>query len=241
MLKSYIKPGQRVEIQVLENGLTEKQDGQKSKMYASKVHDTLSPDRFEIVMPMEKAKLILLPVDEEYSICFYTEQGPYQCFARIVDRYKSDNIYLLVVELTSNLQKIQRREFYRYSCALDMKVRPILPEEIIGKEPEEYRLIPGLPFKEAVIVEISGGGLRFVCREVFEVDSVVLCTYYLQGSAGKRYEVLARILKAKELEMRPGKYQYRVQYVDINNEDREDIVKYIFEEERKFRQKELGM
>ena len=45
---------------------------------------------------------ILLPVDSEYDMIFFEENSLYQCFARIIDRYKSNNVYVLVMELTSN-------------------------------------------------------------------------------------------------------------------------------------------
>ena len=106
MLTNYVKPGQKVELQYVERAMRETGDTLK-KIYTSTVYDVLSEDRLEIMMPMEKTKLILLPVDAEFNISFYTEHGPYQCFVRIIDRYKN----ILVLELTSNLRKYQRREY----------------------------------------------------------------------------------------------------------------------------------
>ena len=108
MLTNYVKPGQKVELQYVEKATEETGDTLK-KIYTSTVYDVLSEDRLEIMMPMEKTKLILLPVDAEFNICFYTEQGLYQCFVQIIDRYKSNNVYILVLELTSNMRKYQRR------------------------------------------------------------------------------------------------------------------------------------
>ncbi|MBQ8039541.1 MAG: flagellar brake protein, partial [Lachnospiraceae bacterium] len=101
------------------------------------MYDILSEDRMEIIMPMEKTKLILLPVDSVYDVVFYTSGALYQCFARIIDRYKSNNVYILVLELTSNLRKHQRREFYRFSCALDMCARPLIEDELKAIEQKE--------------------------------------------------------------------------------------------------------
>ena len=41
----------------------------------------------------------------------------------------------------------------------------------------------------------------------------------------------------RSLDNRPGTYEHRVQYYDIDPVEREEIIKYIFEEERKSRQK----
>ena len=100
MLSKYILPGDRVE---LTPNIRQKMNGDRTiekKIYLSKVCDIISEERLEIVMPMEKTKLILLPVDGEYEITFYTKSGVFQCGARIVERYKSDGIYLLLFELT---------------------------------------------------------------------------------------------------------------------------------------------
>ena len=128
MISKFLAPGDKLELQMLEHVRQENDDNKR--IYYSQVNDVLSEDRLEIAMPMEKSKLILLPVDTEYDMTIYTKQGLYQCFVRVVDRYKSDNMYLLVVELTSNLRKNQRREYYRFSCALEMCSRNLEEEEI---------------------------------------------------------------------------------------------------------------
>lgn len=81
-------------------------------------------------MPMEKTKIILLPVGAEYDLYFYTPNGVYQCRAKVADRGKKNNVFVLTMELTSNLSKDQRREFYRFSCALKMDSRALGEEEM---------------------------------------------------------------------------------------------------------------
>lgn len=239
MLSKFIKEGNKIELQATAKGEGEKEDGSK-KLYQSEVLEILSEDTLEIRMPMEKTKLILLPVDSEYDLVFYTEAGLYQCFARIIDRYKSNNVYILVVELTSNLRKYQRREFYRFSCALEMCARNLEEDEVQAIEQKQpYALISGLPLKQSVIVDISGGGLRFISTQQYEPGNLLYCSYHLiKGNEDKKYEIIGKVLAAKELENRPGTFEHRVQYYNMDKETREEIIKYIFEEERKGLQKE---
>lgn len=240
MLTSYVKPGQKVELQSVDRPTAGKEDKTK-KVYISNVYDVLSEDRLEITMPMEKTKIILLPVDAEFNICFYTDKGLYQCFVRIIDRYKSNNVYILVLELTSNLRKYQRREFYRFSCALEMESRELMEEEKTAVEDDQYHLIPGLPLKRSVIVDISGGGLRFVSTQKYEEDSLIYCTYCLMlNGQKKKYELVGKILSVKEVQGREGVFEHRVQYMNLNVDEQEEIIRYIFEEERKHRYKELN-
>lgn len=240
MLSKLVLPGQKVELQSVDKRTEENTEAVK-KVYESRVYDVLTEDQLEIVMPMEKAKLILLPVDGEYDLSFYTDAGLYQCFVRILDRYKNNNVYVLVVELTSNLRKHQRREFYRFSCALEMSSRKLELEEVKAVERKEVYLVPGLPVKRSVIVDISGGGLRFVANHKYDIESLIYCTYHLLvGGKNKEYNLVGKILTVKEIESRPGTFEHRVQYINMNVDEREEIIRYIFEEERKHIRQEKG-
>ena len=234
MISKFVEPGDKLELTLVEHMQGANEELNK-RVYASRVNDILSEDQMEIMMPMEKSKLILLPVDAEYDMSIYTKQGLYQCFVRVVDRYKSDNMYLLVVELTSNLRKNQRREYYRFSCALEMCSRTLEEEEVKALESKRpYELVSGLPLKRSVIVDISGGGLRFVSDQKYEPESLLYCSYHLISN-GKRklYEVVGKVLEAKPIENRKGMFEHRVQYVNIEEGVREQIIRYIFQEERK--------
>ncbi len=240
ILSKYVMPGNRVDLQKIQRVKEETEN--KGKTYQSQVIDIISDDRIEIAMPMDKSKLILLPVDAEYDLCFFTANGLYQCDARVVDRYKSNNIYILLLDLTSNLRKYQRREYYRFSCALEMNSRPLQEEEINAIEQHAEMLMPGLPLQRSVIVDISGGGLRFVADYAYEVDSLILCRYQLWiENESKDYSLVGKVLSAKEVANRPGVYEHRVQYVNIESGSREEIIKYIFDEERKTIKNQKGV
>lgn len=242
MLSKFITPGCKLELQAVNKVNNDDKETAK-KVYTSKVCDILSDDRMEIAMPMEQTKLILLPVDGEYDVIFYgNNHNMYQCFVRIIDRYKSNNSYLLVVEMTSNLRKFQRREYYRFSCALEMCARPLVEEEIKAIEQQEAQfLTPGLPLKRSVIVDISGGGLRFMSDQQYEPESLIYCKYHLVSeSENTECEIVGKILSARELENKKGTYEHRVQYVNMGAGEREKIIKYIFEEERKNLRRDKG-
>jgi c-di-GMP-binding flagellar brake protein YcgR len=240
MLSKYVQVGSKLEIQAVERG-QDYELADKRTVYQSQVYEIVSEDRLEIIMPMEKTKLIMLPVDAEYDLYFYTENGLYQCFARVVDRYKDNYVYLLLIELTSNLRKYQRREYYRFSCALEMNSRPLEKEEIDSYEQKSLDLSPGLPLQRSVVVDISGGGLRFLANYSYELEMMIACRYHLviEGK-NKEYNLLGKVLEVREVDNRPGVYEHRVQYVDINTDEREEIIKFIFEEERKTRKRERG-
>lgn len=234
MLSKLVMDGDKVELRSLEHVFAKEEE--KIKTYSTRVYEVLSDDRVEIMMPMEKTKLILLPIDGEYELCFYTTQGLYQCYARIYDRYKSNNVYVLALELTSNLRKHQRREYFRFSCVLDMRARELKKEEVDSLSTQRPILVPGLPLRRSLICDISGGGMRFITDIVYEEDSYVYCTFPLTiDGISKDIEVVAKILTAREVPNRNGEFEHRAQYVNIERDLREEIIKFIFEEERRIR------
>ncbi len=240
MLTKYVMPGEKIELQTVERSILGAASDKKA--YTSRVYDVISDEQIEILMPMEKTKLILLPVDGEYDVCFYTRHGLYQCYVRIVDRYKSDNNFILLCEPTTNLRKHQRREYYRFSCMLNMNSRELVEEELEAVEKNEHYFQPGLPLRKSVIVDISGGGIRFVSDYRYEKDTIIYLTYKLQiNGKEKEYEIAGKILAAKAIENRVGEFEHRLQYLNMDSSDREEIIRYIFEEERKNRQRKNGM
>jgi len=247
MLSQLIKPGDKIELQRvtrIKYNEDEEETAKKRKVYHSAVSEILSEDRLEITMPIEQAKLRLLEIDGEYDVYFFTGNGLYQCFARVIDRYKTNNIYMVLIELTSNLRKQQRREYYRFGCALEMSDISLSEEEEV-EVLKTGRLVNGKKLNKSVIVDISGGGLRFVSEQKYELDSLVYCTYHLMIRRWiKEYNLVGKILTAREIDNRPGFYEYRLKYINIDKDEREEIIRYIFQEERKNRKKkaeeELG-
>ena len=240
MINKFIKEGDRVELTQVGGKVILAEDGSElRKQYHTKISAITSEDTLELLMPMEKTKLILLPIDAEYNVVVYTEAGLFQCFARVIDRYKSNELYLVALEFTSNLRKYQRREYYRFSCALEMCARNLEEEEINAVENNaKMWLQPNRPIKRSVIVDISGGGIRFLSNQRYEVGSMIYCSYNLvRGNDRKQYELVGKVLEVRELEQRPGTFEHRVQYYNIDEATREEIIQFIFEEERKVRRK----
>lgn len=238
MISKYVNVGDRVDIEsiVRPNSTKEK------KSYRSQVFDIESEDSIKIAMPMEGGKLILLSVDDEYNLCFYTPNGLYQCIGRVADRYKIDSVYVLVMELITDIRKYQRREYYRLNCVLDMK-STMISEKDVGELSEQVHFIDtDITFDNGVMVDISGGGARFISKVKYPRDSKIIFAFSLfVNGALTEYKLLGRVLISEEIENRPGEFEHRIQFVNMMNDERESIIKYIFEEERKIRRREKGM
>ena len=239
MISKYINVGDRIDIEAIVRGTD---TATEKKMYKSQVFDFESEDRIKIAMPMEQGRLILLPVDEEYNLCFYTPNGLYQCIGRVADRYKSDNIFVLVMDLVTDLRRYQRREYYRLNCVLDMKSTMINQQDVSSLSEKVHFIDTDLTFDNGTMVDISGGGARFSSRVKYPKDCNILFAFDLfVNDRLTSYKLLGKVLLSQEIEGRDGEYEHRIMFVNIMNDDRESIIKYIFEEERKIRRREKGM
>lgn len=241
MIEQYVFLGQKVELESVTRIIADGEPQQIRKVYSSKIYDIQTPERLEILMPYEQRKLVLLPVDTEYTMYFYVENAIMECSARIVDRYKTSNTYILVVELLTPLRKYQRREYYRYSCALAIETRELSEEEQSLLDTPILEFDSELPVENGIIVDISGGGLRFLSAQHYKVGTLLYCRYSLVDSdSEKEYRIVGRVLSVSPVERRPGYFEHRIQYHNLDNRKREEIIRFIFEQERKNRKKEKG-
>ncbi len=206
MISKFVQIGNKIEIESIKKTTGELGEVTR-KTYRSELYDIESEDVIKIAMPMEQSKVVLLPVDAEYSLCFYTSNGLYQCLARVIERYKSNNLFVLSMELETDLQKYQRREYYRLNTVLDMK------SKAIDENPE--------------VRYTEGSLIRFVF------------SLFVNGQVTE-YKLLGKVLKSSPMENREDSFENRIQFVNMVNDDRESIIKYIFEEERKMRHRERG-
>lgn len=240
MIERFISPGDKLEMRSTVNVVLP--DGTEGvKTYKSSVYDILDDGRLEIVMPAERARLVLLPIDGEYNVCFYSHGGLYRADVRIVDRQKVDGTYVIVAEMISSLRRYQRREYYRFNCVIDMTAREMAQQEIDAYAGGLMHLIPEKNMIRGVIVDISGGGTRFVSRQVFREGSTILMRFSLAiADQEKPFLLAARVVHSSEIENRTNEFENRVKFEHIDHSTREQIIKYIFDEERKKRKNGKG-
>lgn len=224
--------GTKIEISPIVNGSDMEISNHR---YVSQVLDITDDEMIKVAVPIHKGKIIILSVNYEYDVCFFTSSGMYRCQANIIDRYKSNNILIMTMELTSPLSKYQRREYYRLDCLIDMKYVSLESDSIddvevwnvLDKEESEV---------EGVIVDISGGGTRFVSEEKLEENHFIIMLFNLHiNGEDKKFTLIGQVISSKRLENRIGQFEIRCKFIRMNKVDREAIVRYIFEQERRKR------
>ncbi|MEZ3478944.1 MAG: flagellar brake protein [Lachnospiraceae bacterium] len=235
MIEKFISPGDKLELKsTVQVTLPDGTEGVKT--YRTSVYNILEDGKLELVMPMEQTKLVLLPVGGEYDVCFYSHKGVYRTDVRIVDRQKVNGMYILIVELISSLHKYQRREYYRFNCIVDVMAREMTKYEEDAFARGRTYIVSEQDMIKGVIVDISGGGTRFVSKHKFTEDSMILMQFDLSILGSYRSFLLAaKVIYSGEIENREEEYENRVKFEYIDTMTREEIIRYIFDEERKNR------
>ncbi len=253
MVSDVVSIGDKLELKALSFSEKKIENG---KIYKSQVLDFFSEDTASILMPIEGARVIPLTVGDKYNLCFYTKRGLYQCKAVITERGRINNVYVLTVQFISDLDKFQRRQYYRLEYLLEFKYCIISDMEIsimtrlknnnFKDEAEKQNYINSLEgmkreWFHGTILDISGGGARFVSEQKHEPDNMLQMLLEFNNRLGaKEFTIQAMIISSAKMINRLGFYEHRVQFIDIFKEEREAIIKFIFEEERRKRKKEKG-
>lgn len=235
MIDKILTPGDKVELRAVETSMFE--DGtQGRKLYRTTITDVRGDGKLELAMPMEKTKLILLQVDQEFETVFFTTGGMYRANLKILDRSKVDNQYLLLAECITVLSRFQRRDFYRFPCVIEAKVKKITASQAHAINQNLSFLVPMADAIRGVIVDISGGGLRFISKSPFERDSLIQIQFELRSrDFSEEYILVGKVVMSGELPNRENEFENRIKFIDLDNTVREEIIKFIFEEERKNR------
>lgn len=243
MIQNILSLGNKIEMQETNMNLKNGFDDVK-RIYVSQIleFDDEEEDVVNIAMPIFEGKLIPVDLGIKFDLYFYTKKGIYTCEAETVNRYKSGKIYVLVVRLLNELKKFQRRQFFRLEKNLELQYK------IFTKEDEKYfRLMGKISddmndriYESCMTLDISGGGMRFVTRDKIDVGSKMILRMALDiGNEIKICEPIAKVISSIHTKGRSDLFESRIEFVQINETEREALIKYIFMQERIVRKKQL--
>lgn len=252
MLTKILKVGDRIELKSIYQVRLTTTD---PKTYISQVLDILDEYRMNIAVPIEGGHLVPLEIGSRYEMSFLTTSGIYMCKCEVKNRLKQNNLYFLAVEVISELKKDQRRQYFRLEKIIPMQFRVISEmerkltlfiEKKAYKDDREKRIatekldeLAKAGNDPATIVNVSGGGLKFNASKNISKDTFLCVEFTMED--GTEVKAESRIIGVSKILNKNNLYEYRVEFTKIPKEVRERIVRYVFSEERKQRQKESGL
>lgn len=231
--------GAKIEIQY-KDSIMKSTDQDRS--YASQIIDFKDDELIVCNMPFYEGKLVPLEVGAVIETFFYIGSNTYRCDCSIEERGKEGNIYVMSMRPITEIEKFQRRAFFRLDCQMEVSLRPLSNEEMDFFEKREAlpERLTGL-VEKGVIVDISGGGMRVLARKRFEKDTYINVLFAVKvNGQDKVFNVIGKIIASFTSQAKSDVFDNRIQFYKTKKEDVNIIVKYIFEQQRMQRKKERG-
>ncbi len=246
IISDKIKIGNRISMESVKASKS-----QEKRIYQSRVLDVLDDYTYDIAIPMEHGHIVPLEKGRRFEVIYYTDTGLFQNECSIKDRYQKNQIYMLCMDSMTRLVKIQRREYFRLPCDIVMKYHNLdvkekflldrlhsaeslnsLEEGMIKKELMIIRREN--PWKEGQVADISGGGVRFKNNELLEKGQAIRMQLNMQLPGTKGIVELNGIVVESNHQL-DNVYEQRVKFDDIEDNMREAIIKFIFDEQLRLR------
>lgn len=247
MVTDLLQVGNKIDICALDQSEIKRTENGKVPILASQLEAVEDDGGLIMQMPVYKGKIILLSLGSRYELMFYTKKGLYRGVCQVVDRYKEDNLFMVRVVLKSGLNKFQRREYFRLECILGMQAYELDREEALTLDGEELETLLQDPDileteMDAIIVDISGGGIRFITdKKSEEGDCLAVRTRLQNENIDKQLLVAVSIVSCRKMASGMERYETRAEFLHLGTKLRETIIKYIFDEDRKIRKREVGI
>lgn len=213
--ENYFSIGDKLDIEI-------EQTQESAKLVKSQLLEisNKSPDEYYISIPMEKGKMMPLSIGREIYVYYSLDGKGVYCFkAAVVDRAREPVLHLRIKQMAKT-QKIQRRDYFRLNM--------LLPIQVLD---ENKNILSSGNTKD-----ISGGGMRFTLPHKIEDDEDIYVNIEIEG---KSYQIKCVVLRRIPVGDGLNDYEVAVQFTQINEGDRNNIIKYIFKHQRILRQKGL--
>ena len=213
--------GDKLEIELYNS------NGEKvSPLLVSQYEQSLPDGSMEILAPIKGGRIFPVHRGVEMGVIYEKSGELYTFKAEAIERRVSGNIYLLRIVPTSGAEHMQRRLFFRFDCILDLKYRMFEEKDTIDQDRGEY--------KKAITKDISGGGLCIL------TDVQPTYGWHLEGiiDVGGNIRFVGKIVRVINVHDK-GKYHYEagIEFIDISDLDREKVISFIFNSQRKMLKK----
>lgn len=213
--------GNKLEVELLDSS-----NQRINPLLVSQFERFLPDGSMEILAPIHGGRIYPVHRGVEMDIIYERMGEIYKFRATALERRVEGNIYLLRIMPKSGEEHIQRRVFFRLGCILDVQYRMFAVRDTKVEDRGK--------FEKAITKDISGGGLCLLTNEK------PVYGWFIEGSfdIGAKIKFIGRIVRVINIHDK-GKFKYEagIEYVEINEHDREKVISFIFNSQRKLLKK----
>ena len=202
-----------------------KLDGDEGRYYKSFVLG-VDGKHFLINPPYRGKHDLHLHQGDRLEVVLLSKREKYLFSAEVIDRVMNP-LKGYILKGFGEAKRIQLRAFVRIQVAIDTEWA-ILPEGLTDRRSWEE-----LEFKQAVMVDLSGGGAGLVLDELLPEGKRILLRFPLEGRDKSRvFTLVSEVRRANSLDDRK-KYAAGVSFLGISEKERDQIIEYVFYRQRK--------
>jgi len=210
----------------MELNVTDPIEGKLNIEFVSQIEGYIDENSFRISAPIFEGKVYPIRVNSRIeAYLFYKSNQIYKIVGYVLDRLIVDDIALLDFKVTEKLEKVQRRQFFRFGC-----VAPIIfyEQQLEGDVKEIF----------GHTVDISGGGLSALTSEPLIENNDLKGKFELVDN--NFIDFNGKVIRCvKNIANDELKYLSSISFIDIDYKKREKIVGFIFNQQRLLLKKEL--
>ena len=179
-----------------------------------------------ISIPTPSRRGRFLGVAEKDCLYIYAVRGDalYMGQSGVLQKHLSDNIPTLKLSIPSSFTRVQRREYFRWECAL-----PVQWEKEICEEEDS-----GPPSGRGTTIDLSAGGILLKTCDQLEVGESYLLTLTLDR---RQLSTNGRVVRRKE--NTDKETSFALEFIDIDEKARDTITAYIFHQQMEMRRRGL--
>ncbi len=196
------------------------EDGVHQGSYLSKVAE-VNKDDFKVTAPFSKGEIVPLRMGQPVQLFCTGNSAAYTFLAKVIGR-QNKPVALLTLEKTSEIKRIQRREFFRLKAKRKVDYRVIDDDK--GDE----------GFKDTMTVDISAGGLKLIVGDSMPTAGMLELTIDIPGL--ENVILKGEIVNTYDL---PDGSAISVEFLDIKPNQQDAIITWLFDYQRELRQKGL--
>lgn len=213
----------------LEVSLTNRAGDNASPYYPVKLQCINDDFSLEVDVPIYNTKVVFFNSGSSVQVTTTLQDGIYSFQANVVGFKKKGQIPVMALKPESEMQKIQRRSYFRLNYICTAKYRPF-KLTIFGSNEET--------FKSTHTVNLSGGGMCILSDEKIEKTNFLECVIILEKEISIR--VIGKVVSVEKDDINElKKWKLGIQFERILEVEREKIINFIFQEQLKLRRKEL--
>jgi c-di-GMP-binding flagellar brake protein YcgR len=216
-ISKFLSIGTKIHILVMNNN--------NESQYVSRVDNINEDGTIDVLIPISKRRIVYINEDTVLKVIITKEGAIYEFEAEVENKLFGVDL-LLRLKRTSDIQKIQRRNYFRLKSLNTIKIRKIvnLTEAIFSE------------YFNVAMVDISGGGLAFNSELELDINDLIEISVTLNSNT---INLLGMVVRADRNENNLKIMEYGINFEKITDTERNIIMSFIFEEQRKLAKKGL--